>query len=37
VASLNYGLEKVFYDLDSMAKDFAENLDKLKKELKIDG
>jgi type I restriction enzyme R subunit len=33
-------LKNVFYDLDSMAKDFAENLDKLKKELKelkIDG
>jgi type I restriction enzyme R subunit len=33
-------LKNVFYDLDSMAKDFAKNLDKLKKELKelkIDG
>jgi len=27
-------LKNVFYDLDSMAKDFADNLDKLKKELK---
>jgi len=33
-------LKNVFYDLDSRAKDFAESLDKLKKELrefKIDG